>query len=298
MVVFSLLTVVAASLGVMYLGFASRAKRMPCQQMKLVFARVVVVLGGLGLAGASAMGLRAAPPPEQADEHAVGESLIERYTELSVLLSADPSEPAAEDDIAAEEPVPDGDATDNQTANMEAAADDAIGSGEGTPAHFAGFESNHEALDEPLRPEWVGETFHNKGSGEHWISVSSGPWLTDVEAQQALEENIYEAVANYIDDQIGRRGAARRIGLGIDEIRRQRLVVERYAETRDFSVGEMQLKHAKLMFTPHFRSQIAERWKEHLVTTRLVKTGVGIAAVMVGLFIAFGVLKRIGAAVS
>ena len=146
----------------------------------------------------------------------------------------------------------------------------------------------------PVRPDWLDQPLQTEGSGDHFASVSSGPWITDVEAQGELDKAIYETVATYVDDQVGRRGAARRIGLSLGEIRDRDMIVDAYTEDRQFSVGHMKIHHAHVQFSPEFRTEIGERWREHLVATRLVKTSVSVAVVMGLLFVAFGVLKRLG----
>jgi hypothetical protein len=125
--------------------------------------------------------------------------------------------------------------------------------------------------------------------------VTSDPVKTDLEASEALAKEIREAVDSYINDQIGRSDAARRIHLPPDVA--NQLVVERYAEDLQFAdnaIGPMKQVHARLVFTPQFRAEIAERWKEHVVNARLLRTGLGATGVLLLLVMVFGFLKRIG----
>jgi hypothetical protein len=157
-------------------------------------------------------------------------------------------------------------------------------------------------LDQPFvvlrkeeRPAWVEQPPQLKGSAEHFVSVASDPVKTDLEASEALAKEIREAVDNYINDQIGRSDAARRIHLSPDVA--SQLVVERYAEDLQFAdnaIGPMKQVHARLVFTPQFRAEIVERWKEHVVNARLLRTGLGATGVLLVLVMMFGFLKRIG----
>jgi hypothetical protein len=150
-------------------------------------------------------------------------------------------------------------------------------------------------LRQEERPTWVGQAPQLKGNGEHFIAVSSDPWKTDLEASESLEKKLHTAVDDYINDQIGRPDAARRIHLPHDVV--DQLIGERYAEDLQFSddsIGAMKQTHAKLVFTPEFRAALAERWKEHVVNARLLRTGLASAGVLMLLVMAFGVLKRLG----
>lgn len=157
-------------------------------------------------------------------------------------------------------------------------------------------------LDKPFvvlrveqRPSWVEQPPQAKGDGEHFISVASDPWKTDFEANDALEKKLRTAVNDYINDQIGRTDAAQRIRLPQESF--DQLVGQRYVEDLQFSdasIGAMKQLHAHLVFTPQFRAEIAERWKEHVVNARLLRTAVGAAGVLVLMVMAFGVLKRLG----
>lgn len=146
-------------------------------------------------------------------------------------------------------------------------------------------------------PEWLREPAITKGSGNHTITVTSDPWATEIEASTALDEKVFKAVANYVDDQIGERNAFRKIRLSSSDVQSFHIIQERYADEYVSSVGPMQRKYARLVFTPGFRTEITQRWQEHLVAARLVKTGFGVISVIGLLIIALGVFKRLGSSV-
>lgn len=143
------------------------------------------------------------------------------------------------------------------------------------------------------RPCWVEQPPHTKGDGDHWTAVSSDPWKTEFEAHEALSANIRQAVDAYIDNYIGRSDAARRVRFP-DEFVLGELVAEKYSEDLQFAdsaIGTMKQVHAKVVFTPEFRAQLAQRWKEQVVTARLLQTSLAIAAVLGLLITAFVYLK-------
>lgn len=164
------------------------------------------------------------------------------------------------------------------------------------------FELEGLKLDKPFvvlreedRPAWVKDSPQLKGDGVHFISVASDPWKTDFEANESLDKKVHSAVSDYINDQIGRPGAAQRIRLSPETL--AALESARYTEDLQFSdsaIGAMKQVHARLQFTPALRAEIAERWKEHVVNARLLRTGIGVVGVFVLLVMAFGVLKRLG----
>lgn len=292
----SIATLLAISYASFYTGVLCARNR----DLRWLFVRVMALLGVVAVGGASVAMLRAESPPE-----APTQATVEAAT-----LDADQPTEAAHPPVVPE-------TVDIQTTQTPVEVSPATGIPSEIPAILDCGKARAALAESPtveddadqtslvglsshlptVRPSWVDQPLNNKGGGIPWISVSSGPWLSDFEAQRALEKNIYQAVAEYIDDQIGRRGVARRIRLRKNEIYIQGLIEQRFEEERRFSVGDMKLRYAKVVFTPAFRANIAQRWRDHLVAARLIKTGVGVAAVMVMLFIAFGVLKRFAAAV-
>ena len=236
-------------------------------------------------------------------------NFIDRYTDLDVLLSMeDASDEAtaasAFHDVAYDSATPEVTPAEpvNETNAKHISVDvspHAWKCGSAYPildsapveAEFASVETTRS------EPQWLHEPAVTKGNGNHSLTVTSDPWATEVEARTALEENIWEAVAEYVDDQIGERNAFRKIRLSSTDVHSFQIIQDRYADEYQSSVGPMQRKHARLVFTPAFRSEIAQRWQQHLVTARLVKTGFGVMCVMGMLFIALGVFKRLGSSV-
>jgi hypothetical protein len=151
-----------------------------------------------------------------------------------------------------------------------------------------------QILDREHRPEWVGQSPQVKGDGNHWIAVSSDPWKSQFEAEEALTRRVRKAVADYIDEQIGRANASRGVRLNQGDLHRLLSPAQKYREEllfADSAIGVMQQHHAQIIFTPEFRADIRQRWREHVVTARLLRTGGTVVAVFVGLLVAFAALK-------
>ncbi|MCA9267837.1 MAG: hypothetical protein KDA41_05175, partial [Planctomycetales bacterium] len=146
-----------------------------------------------------------------------------------------------------------------------------------------------EILGVENRPGWVEQPARCTGEGDHVIAVSSKPWKTEFEAQEALEANIRAAVAEYLTEQFGHRAAAQHVGALDADL--DRLVREQYSEElqwRDEAIGRMHQTHALVVFSPELRTQLHEQWKQHVVSTRLVRTGAGVVALLLVLFVALG----------
>ena len=297
--------IIASLFAVAYAAFSTGVFCASNRQLRLVFVRVLALLGIVTAGGTWVSVLRAEAPDSPGTEvdqvtaarqaaeivvdafGQIDEQFVDRYTDLEQLMSVD----QLEDEVVADE----------VEVAIVPAVEEQDSSDGGIPIDCAGVENVHGILNDTVPvsiaatepPAWFGKTPSLRGAGEHCTAVESGPWLTDVEAETALNDVIHEAVAEYVDDQIGRRGAARKIRLSARDIALYRIVQDRYADEYESSVGTMQRKHAKLVFTPEFRRVITERWQEHLVAHRLFRTGIGISVVMALLFMSLGVFKRL-----
>ena len=231
MVILVFVCLVTALLAVAYASFTTGVLCARDRHLRPVFIRVMALLGVIALGGASVMALRAEAPGDAAQE------LMDQLTDVESLMAVEKVDASV---------------TDVPATLEECGSQQDFDLRYPTEVELAALQASYIAP----RPDWIAAPLFNKGTGDHWTSVSSGPWVTQVEAKTALEENIYEAVVDYVDDQIGRRGAARRIHITAEDIRRSGIVKHRYAEEDEFSVGVMHLEHAKLVFTPQFRSNI------------------------------------------
>jgi hypothetical protein len=137
----------------------------------------------------------------------------------------------------------------------------------------------------PDRPAWVDSPPNKKGEIER-IAVSSGPHVTAGEARRQLEEAIRQAAADYVNHHLGANNAAQYISYQ-DEVK----IVDDYEEVAEFSIGPMRQAHALLEFDETFRGKIEQEWKEALTLSRLMKTGLGSAAVFLLLSVILGYFR-------
>jgi hypothetical protein len=161
-----------------------------------------------------------------------------------------------------------------------------------TPAPQASAATQDEspAISEPVRvvypddrPAWVESSQVREGEIDR-IAVSSGPHFSQGEARRQLEEAIKQAADEYVNHHLGSNHAARFISYEVAP-------VETYEERPEFSVGPMYQAHALLGFDEAFRTKAERDWREALTLSRLLKTGLGGAAMLVLLSVVLGYFK-------
>jgi hypothetical protein len=159
----------------------------------------------------------------------------------------------------------------------------------------AALQDASQAISEPVRvvypddrPEWVeaapASTLTKAHGRVDRIAVSSGPHFSQGEARRQLEEASKQAADDYVNRHLGSNHAARFIAYSVEP-------VETYEERPEFSVGPMYQAHALLEFNEAFRTKAERDWKEALTLSRLLKTGLGAAAMLVLLSVVLGYFK-------
>ncbi len=133
------------------------------------------------------------------------------------------------------------------------------------------------------RPAWV-EAPPTKDGALEQVSVTSGPHYSLGEARRQLAEAVKTAADDYVDRHLGVNDAARYIHYEVQP-------VNTYEERPEFSFGPMYQTHALLQFDDAFRRQAEQDWKEAVTLSRLVKIGLGGAAMFLLLAVAAGYLK-------
>jgi hypothetical protein len=133
------------------------------------------------------------------------------------------------------------------------------------------------------RPAWVDAPPVKEGEVDR-IAVSSGPHATAGEARRQLEEAVKQAAADYVNRHLGAGNAAHFISYDVTR-------KDVYKEQVEFSFGPMHQAHVMLEFNPQFRDHIEREWKEALTLSRLLKTGLGSAAVFLLLSVVLGYFR-------
>lgn len=171
---------------------------------------------------------------------------------------------------------------DDAAQNAEAKSDDAVATASIAPS---------SPVIPPGRPEWISVGAKTKPD-DHWFAVSSGPFVTESEAERALVDEVKSKSDDYINTYLGSQHAANLLHYSGEQLM-QRLVPSNnvYKETIQVSVGPMRQIHARIEFPEQFRHELKERWRQMTVGYRLGQLGL-VSVVVLGLLTtAFGFFK-------
>ena len=147
-------------------------------------------------------------------------------------------------------------------------------------------------IDYERRPDWVESTPIVDSGKVDRIAVSSGPWVLRRESVKALDAEIKLAADQYINEQVGNDAAATMLRYDVSTLKRRVIGQgQTFEEVIEVSVGPMHQMHALLEFDPAFRQEVNARWGNIVATSRLLQTGLGAAAVLGLLGVAFGYLR-------
>jgi len=136
-------------------------------------------------------------------------------------------------------------------------------------------------------PLWVPVQINGRNSGR----ITVGPFLSDVECGDALDDELSKRTAQYIDQQLGRRNATQFVRFDVDFIRENLLVGDVEDQLVRTSFGPMHQMTANLQFDDSFTESVQSRWLAAQREARLMQTGVGSAAVFLLLATLLGYLK-------
>jgi hypothetical protein len=123
------------------------------------------------------------------------------------------------------------------------------------------------------RPEWIGQQPILTGK-IHTFAVASGPYATNYESQQALDDAIMKATKEYVAEQLNSELAARLITFDVRTIKRSFVKDDTYHDEATYSVGKMHENFALLQFDQKFREKLARDWNQVRAGSRLLQTGV------------------------
>jgi hypothetical protein len=145
--------------------------------------------------------------------------------------------------------------------------------------------------DATPRPAWVDAPPARNGNVYQRV-VTAGPYASRAECEEALDQQIESALADYADSYLG-TGASRHVELPPGE-RRALLVREEWEEHLNSSVGKMVQLHARLEFSDPARQAIGRQWHAAQVHARLEYTAAAGGGVLLLLSGVFGYLKLTG----
>lgn len=136
-------------------------------------------------------------------------------------------------------------------------------------------------IDYAARPAWV-EQRPSPDEPGWWdgsvyrIAVSSKPHLTLDEARRALQDELEDATARFVDHHLGHSRASLLPNMAFerDYIRTYLVKPNAYFDEQiQVSLGPMHQSHALLEFGPSFREEVDRRWSRVVQGSRLLKVG-------------------------
>ncbi|HEY2415178.1 MAG TPA: hypothetical protein VGI40_23240 [Pirellulaceae bacterium] len=140
------------------------------------------------------------------------------------------------------------------------------------------------------RPDWIGQQPSSSGK-IHTISIASGPYATNRESLQALDDAIVKATKEYIAEQLNSDLAAQLITYDARTIKRNFVKDDTYHDEATYSVGKMHENFARLQFDQKFRTEIGRRWNQVRASGRLLQTGVFAGASLLVVASIFGYFR-------
>lgn len=150
-------------------------------------------------------------------------------------------------------------------------------------------------------PAWVGKPPQSTGD-VYRTTITTDPLRNAAECEGQLPDAVNQAVREYVETQLHRSSqVAQRVQLDLKTIQ-DKIVKERWLEPVRISLGEWKQLHALIEFDPQTKDRIVkectlvqerldQQREEAVVVDRLYYSGIGLAAVLALLAVAFACLK-------
>jgi hypothetical protein len=139
------------------------------------------------------------------------------------------------------------------------------------------------------RPNWIDAPGRLEDT-VYRVSVKSGPWVSVAECQRALDTAIKHETDQYIDELLGEPGASNLVNVSRNYLREHVKKAE-YNEIVQASVGPMHQIYALLEYDDEARAVFHQRWRNAVVSERLIYAGTGAAALLALLGTLYGYLR-------
>jgi len=143
------------------------------------------------------------------------------------------------------------------------------------------------AKDAAAKPDWVGSTPRMAGDA-YQMTVCVGPYTTPAECEAGLPEAVLKAVAHYAEVGLGLNWSGQ---IRVDANLLQRLIQDRWIETRSFSIGPMTQLHVLLRFDREAKNLVLDEYRRGALAGRLAAFGAAAFLVLGFLAVGFGYLK-------
>jgi hypothetical protein len=139
----------------------------------------------------------------------------------------------------------------------------------------------------PPKPAWVDRPFRQEGN-DYLVDAVGDPYETAWECEAALPEVVRkQAIGSYL--KIFMPEAIGKVCLSPETLKN--FVVDRWVETRNIRLGEMQILHANVRLDPGSQNSIKEAYQQAVISGRLQWFGTKFAAGFLLLGTVWGYLK-------
>ncbi len=177
-----------------------------------------------------------------------------------------------------------------EIAAPEATSPPPAAEGNATPAPIDSAALPPRIVYPPDRPSWLEAEPVREGS-VHRTYVSSGPHFRQRECALALDAELKRATDEYVDEYLG-SDASQFINFDLNYIKTHLLDPDlKYSGVVQFDFAPMREEHRCLVFTEQFRSELDERWRQVVTTSRVTTTGVVAGGVLALLGVIFSFFK-------
>lgn len=142
------------------------------------------------------------------------------------------------------------------------------------------------------RPDWVQHPRQGRSGDVFQITVSSGPYATDLQAERALDEELVKATNEYIAEQLDSEIAPTLLHYTARTIK-QRFVkpANTYSEQISVSIGDMQQRHVLVEFDKGFDDELRGSWAGQIAESRLLQMGLVAGGALLLLGSVFGYFR-------
>ncbi|HTN73900.1 MAG TPA: hypothetical protein VL096_01585 [Pirellulaceae bacterium] len=142
------------------------------------------------------------------------------------------------------------------------------------------------------RPAWVEADFSQETGERQQVAIASGLFIRPQEALRALDEELEKATRDYVSSYLGNSHAGTLVPIDARYIRQHLITPDHlYSEVVQVSVGPMHQAHALVAFDNDFRRELDARWKNIVVSGRVLKLGVIAGGILIALATVFGYFR-------
>lgn len=138
-------------------------------------------------------------------------------------------------------------------------------------------------------PEWISRS-SGKVDGVYQTVVKVGPFTTDLECENSLKAALETAVNDYVGLYMGEKAQDSAVGLPEESLEKE-IVVEKFQQRIETSVGPMVQLFALVKFDNRTNELLKESWEGIEIRDRLLVAGLGFGGLLLLITFVYGVLR-------